>query len=347
MAYDLSEFTSTELIDGSVQRNTRTFGSALPFVQDVAENGRDHDALTLVGWFRPTQGGEKNVPVYVPWFVFDVDRDSESLGMAYDDTVRLLMRVEEAGVDLNRCAVSFSGRRGFHVHMDASMWGNPIFENHVHARSTLGKIMSALAGDVEVDDCVWNPVRAIRITGATHGTSKGRKFTLPAYEFIAAPSKVQTMISEAQAGTYPTKWTWPDPRDGEPMEALVKHMTEAWRSVKENRDANAQTKRASKRDGVMPYPIYKAWQGVQKSSPFAFGFVGRDNAAFLIACHFLRQGCTPEHTLRLLQKWDAERNMPPLQDDTDEPVDVLERKVESAMEKLYEDGQIDQLNPLP
>ncbi|AUO79121.1 hypothetical protein [Salinibacter phage M8CRM-1] len=348
MAYNLEEFTSSEIIDGWESRKVREFGPAFPFIQEVAEEGRDKDALSLVGWFQPGKAAEKDVPTYVPWFVYDVDRTSESLGAAYEDTKALLMKLEDEGIDLDRTYASFSGRRGFHIHIEASMFGNPVFKSHRHARKTLSSIFGRIAEDIEVDPCVWNPLRPIRLTGATHSESGGRKFTIGAYDFITSPGAVQEAVEQAKAGVLPAVWEWPDPRKGEPVEALRARMGKEWKQIDKslNGYAGKQKKATRGRHSVMPYPTYKAWQGVEKSSPFAFGHVGRDNAAFMLACYFLENGRTPEETFKILKKWDAERNTPPLQDDLDEPADVLTVKVNSAVDTLFDKNKIDHLQTI-
>ena len=84
-----------------------------------------------------------------------------------------------------------------------------------------------------------------------------------------------------------------------------------------------------------------AWQGVAASEQFAVGHSGRDEAAFLLACHFLREGFEAEKVHSIIEKWDRLRNEPPLQDDPDEPEGVLRIKINSAAQRLFEDGHLE------
>jgi len=354
---DKTEYRQSEIIDGpKEERYARNFGHAHSWMNEVAEEGRDDPAFYLPGWWKVGQGGERSANLLMPWIFFDLDKDPEqSFSDIYTETVSVIARLHsEWGVDATGdfFYASFSGGKGFHLQMSAAAFGMPYFESAIHAHSTLKDFFSPLLEEFSaIDPKPWSPLIPIRLTNSRHRETGNRKWTLPANVFCKSSATVEWAVENEvrmeiiNDETTPFVDEFPHPFEGElaPDRSVAEKFAKSWEKVKEdNRQTTPHRERVGERY-LMSRVMYKAWQGVGESEEFAVGHDGRDEAAFCLACHFLRTGRTAEQVVSLLKKWDRIRNTPPLQEDPDEQAELIELKVRSAVRRLYEEGEIDTL----
>lgn len=351
-----TEFRNTEIVDGPKEhRAHRSYGLAHSWMCEVAREGREHPAFCTPGWWRPGDGGSRDRRVMEPWIYFDIDKAPEdSVEDVYPVAVRLICDLHRMGLpaDEGYMFASFSGGKGFHVMVSSAYMGLPWFRNAGHAHRTLKTFFSDLAKRYpELDAKVWSPLIPIRLTGSRHAETGRRKWTMRADRFAKRPEEIAHLLSAAappmveQVARPEFVAEFPHPFEPEPDADLRAAFAEVWKAQVRPRGEEASQRGG--RDGhtydnelLMPDAHYRAWQGVAESEAFAVGHHGRDEAAFMLACHFLRTTRTPEEVVDLLKRWDLQRNTPPLQEDPSEPHGIIETKVRSAARKLYEDGEI-------
>jgi hypothetical protein len=289
-----------------------------------------------------------------PWIYFDFDADR--LGRAYEEAREVIGELTEAGFRVERMYASFSGKKGFHVRLSSADLGLPVFENARHAHSTFKRFFRPLTERYGcLDPKPWSPLVPMRLTGSCHADTGRRKWTLPARTFADSQDRVGRMVGECNPTIRQVRRSdhlvseFPNPLEtgSAPSDRDLAHQfASVWESVKEELSGGGPDyNREERSDGhlVMPAPIRRAWSGVEEREPFAVGHKGRDEAAFMLACHFLRDGYSLEEVHHMLKLWDRKRNPSPLQDDPDEPTGVLRIKVNSAASRLYEDGTLQNL----
>lgn len=356
---DKSEYRNAELLDGEKhERAVREYGHAQAWINEVAEEGRDGPAFTTPGWWRPGSGGSRDARCLVPWITFDIDEAGDIPG-AYDAARGVIADLYRAGFGLEQMYASFSGRKGFHITVSAGYLGMPYYEGSAHAHGTLKDFFSGLIEKHAIDPKPLSPLLPIRLTNSCHADTGNRKWTLPAKLFAKRTDAVGEMIHRFgnggdedltmdaihAPGAFVTEF--PHPFEAPTDSTLAGRFAETWEEVR-----SAASSPSGNRNGaggyspngaaVMPDVTYRAFQGVGESERFGVGHAGRDEAAFLLACHWLLTGKSAERVLDLLEKWDRQRNDPPLQDDPDEPSGVLRHKVNSASQHLHSDGDLDE-----
>lgn len=352
---DKSEFRNAEILNGPKDdRAVRDYGHAHGWINEVAEGGRDHPAFTTTGWWRPGHGGSRDRRVLTPWIVFDIDDEKGEMGRAYLQARDVIAELYRMGFGLRQMYASFSGKKGFHVRVSAGYLGMPYFEDASHGHETLKRFFRPLIAEYDVDTNPLSPLVVIRLTGSCHAETGARKWTMPARRFAKDPDGVRRMVDwyGPEGDTLPMEAVrrsadlisqFPHPSEAETDMDLAENFAEVWRTVlneREDRSGKSYERAPSTNRYPMPEPMYRAFQGLSPSERFAVGHRGRDEGAFMLACHFLRKGHSPERTLDLLRKWDLSRNDPPMQEDPEEPSEPILRKVNSAIRKLHHDGEI-------
>ncbi|ATU47004.1 hypothetical protein FGG69_gp63 [Salinibacter phage SRUTV-1] len=348
---DKSMFRNAEILDGPKEdRATRSYGHAMRWMNSVASEGRDSGpAFTSVGWWKPGNGGSREAQVMTPWLWFDIDAKDDIPG-AYRAARGLISDLYEAGFHLDWMWASFSGSKGFHVRISTAQMNLPVFANANEAHSAWKTYFRPLVKKYPIDTNPMSPLLPIRLTGSCHADTGNRKWTMRARRFAKDWNKVEAIIDEFAYSkqTIPIESMglsdalvseFPYPHDApvveeltEPLRKIVRdHRREAERTVE-------NTERNDGRFSLMPDSVWQAFQGVAESERFATGHAGRDEAAFMLACHWLSRGKGEQRTLELLRMWDAQRNDPPIQDDPTEQ-DLVE-KVRKAGRKLYFDGDL-------
>jgi hypothetical protein len=197
-----------------------------------------------------------------------------------------------------------------------------------------------------------SPLILIRLTGSTHSKTGNRKWTIPAMEFGKDRRRVAKMVKYAgslsmeqvhESDTLVDKF--PHPLNGPEDADLAREMSAIAQDVQEDQESGtSRTSGRTRNDPLMPPEVWAAFQGVAESERWATGHSGRNEAAFMLACYWLRYDRSPEETLRLVRAWDKQRNDPPLQEDPDESDPIV--PVNSAIRTMYHDNELDTMTQL-
>ena len=350
---DKSMFRNAEILDGpKEERSTRNYGHAMKWMNSVAQEGReDGPAFTSVGWWKPGDGGSREAQVMTPWLWFDIDAKDDIPG-AYRAARGLISDLYEAGFDLNWMWASFSGSKGFHVRISTAQMNLPVFANANEAHSAWKRYFRPLVEKYPIDTNPMSPLLPIRLTGSCHADTGNRKWTMPARRFAKNWGEVETLVDKCghpdaklpmrkmrESDALVTEF--PYPHDAPVVEDLTEPLRKIVRDHRREAEQNIDPSEVQRGDGrfsLMPDSVWAAFQGVSESERFATGHAGRDEAAFMLACHWLSRGKGEERTLELLRMWDRQRNEPPIQYDPEEQ--ELVEKVRKAGRKLYVDGDI-------
>ena len=105
---------------------------------------------------------------------------------ALQDTKIAIQDFECAGFDDQSMFVSFSGSKGFHIHLNTSLLGLPIFKSSYDARDIIGDLVVGWT-NVAVDQSTFNPLQVYRVTGSKHSASGlyKRTYTLSEFESLS------------------------------------------------------------------------------------------------------------------------------------------------------------------
>lgn len=302
---DPSEFNMAEIVTAvNLSRGVvvkRREGRADPFIRFVAREGFNREALTSIGRWRRGEVADKAAPVYIPWLTIDIDRTDPV--DAFADTRTLVTELLHRGYDMERVLVSFSGNRGYHIQISMDQFGSPVFTNSDSARVAISEIVNGIVDDhnIEVDSSVFSPLSLLRTAGSKHATSGLRKVMWTSPEFMALS------LEDVYKGSMEYESTeFPDPLSGainediydSYIEAMDRAQSKLYRMMKE------KPKRKSK--GV----IDRIKQGIDEGEVWHEFHVGRNKAAFILACYLLERYNT--HSAReQLDRWNT-KNTPPL-----------------------------------
>lgn len=147
----------------------------IPFVQDAYHSVYKFDSefKELLDTQHSVRGF--NGRVYTSMFHWDMD-DSDSLGNARRDTIELVDRLMEIGVEESNLRCYFSGRKGFHVFL----LSNDIeqYNGNANTNEYIKYVCSHLAkGLKSFDESVYDKTRIIRCANSFH--SKGLCYKIP------------------------------------------------------------------------------------------------------------------------------------------------------------------------
>lgn len=349
---DKSMFRNAEILDGPKEdRATREYGHAMGWMNSVAENGRDgKPAFTSVGWWRPGNGGKRGAKVATPWLFFDIDSKDDIPG-AYRAARRLIGDLYKAGFHLDWMWASFSGSKGFHVRVSTGQLNLPVFDNSSEAHEAWKTYFEPLVEKYPIDTNPMSPLLPIRLTNSCHAETGNRKWTMPARHFaknwqdvnylaenFGNSDEIMPMSVVLDSDVLVSEF--PHPADAPVVSDLTRPLRTVVRTLRKRKSSSGTSTKEKDGSTLMPNAMWQAFQGVSESERFATGHAGRDEAAFMLACHWLEDGKGQDRTLELLRMWDKQRNDPPLQDDPKEQ--PLEDKVRKAGNKLFANGKIDQ-----
>ena len=277
---DPNEFNLAEACVGDPREAGRRFRNkfvtANQWLNHVAEHGNDRPSFTNIGRWRSGEGRDAEAPVFVPWFTADIDR--ADLMEAYDDTRMLTELLEEAGVDLGRTFVSFSGRRGFHVQVSADQIGSPIFFNSEAAKVATSEFFTRIACDIELDPCTFDPRSLIRLSGSIHERTEQYKQTWVGDEFLN--TRPETIFSDLRSHR---SFSFPDPTIGKIEDDLMEEFGDA---VERAASILAETRVSRQRSGKgrVGKVIGLIQKGITESENWHEYHTGRNKAGYIIAC---------------------------------------------------------------
>ena len=135
-----------------------------------------------------TINGAQNInDVVTDKLVFDFD-DKHDLERAKSDTIEIVSRLEEHGIDSDCIAVTFSGNKGFGVEVMTTEQLNP---------DEIKAITKGLAGDLKTfDPVIFNASRIIRVPFTKHQDSGLYKMPLNTEELELSIDEIKTFAKE-------------------------------------------------------------------------------------------------------------------------------------------------------
>jgi len=262
----------------------RQAGDVMRLMDSVAKNGNPDALFRTVGMWRDRKSVRKvNEPVYLPWIVLDIDVPGD-MYHAHDTTKTILSDLTDAGVDMDRTFVSFSGSKGFHIAIATSQIGSPIFRDSDNARGCMIKFVKFLT-DHKFDPSTLSPLQMLRLTGSQHQKTQMFKTTWVATRFNGL--KLHSIIEQAKSFK---PFVYPDPTVGgveeemhEAFEAKAEAQAkEAWEALQAEANQPAGPKWHSPR-GPLKQIIEN---GVARGEDWG-NKSGRDWAAFTLSCYCL------------------------------------------------------------
>ncbi|BAU28202.1 hypothetical protein DFP93_101279 [Aneurinibacillus soli] len=263
------------------------------------------------GHWYPSVMGYKG-PAYTDWIPIDID--ATTIEEAQDGAVQAIEILEMYGIDTNACRFYFSGAKGFHIMIPATMAGLRSGDD-IHKR-LLYLVTNLMSGRVDIDMKIYDKVRIFRLPNTINGKSSLYKVEL--YEFELRNMSVEQIREMAK-----------NPRE----ELDVEEEYELNEYLHELNQAYEQLQK----DGAQPYAgvngdkatirvklcMHSIMQGIPEGS--------RDNAGLRVVTHLKHAGLNPKMVWVAFDEWNNGNN-PPL--DTDD----MERIYRQGMEREYDFG---------
>lgn len=246
--------------------------------------------------------------------VFDID--NEQLEEALKDTRKLLHRLSsDFGIPREAITVYFSGAKGFHVYLPASLFGG--FEPSPTLPRLHAKLARRLAWPLKVDPSIYERQRIFRLVNTINAKTGLFKIYLSQEEISDLSLPVIMEMAKSPRSV-------PDPELFQPVPKLQALKAESATEAPApslpvvNTPASAQK-----------LCIDKMLKGVQKGE--------RHNAAFRLADFWKKQGCVPEVTIQNLVAWNK------LNEEKDDQEPHFRQVVKDVYSRAYDYGCHDPL----
>lgn len=241
-------------------------------------------------------------PVYADFFPIDVD--DANLEKAHESAKavleKLLINYE---INLDELRIYFSGAKGFHLLIPATMFG---YGPSVEMPQAFRQVALEITQEIKIDTAVYDRVRIFRLSNTTNSKTGLYKVPLSTAEIM---HKSMDEIKELAKTPRAIKVERPESKN-EYLCELYRRVVEGLKKPREiKQETGTQIK--APRNSKLCY--YKILEGISEG--------GRDNAGLRLAVHLLKQ--FPEDiTLPMMQAWNM-RNTPPMDP---ENVDKLVRQ---------------------
>jgi len=142
---------------------------------------------------KPTIAGFPGA-TWTPFLPLDFDAEgdpSKALGWLR----QVVLRLEEMGVDRRALRCFFSGYKGFHLELPATLFGG--FEPSVALHKHLKRAAERLMGDIPFDSAIYDKLRLWRLEGSRNGKGKRYKIRLTAHEVLTLDLPSILALAEA------------------------------------------------------------------------------------------------------------------------------------------------------
>ena len=333
---DPSDFTWGEIMrshhtENGVERRPKQIGE-----EDFGAAGDETEKFVSLGRWRSRDAvGDREADVFIPWIVFDLDRES-NLKRAFRDAQAIVRHVISRGIDERLVYAAFSGRKGFHVHVSTAAYGFPIFRSSDAAREVISRVMRGLGRrrvgprdrdteSVRYDDNVaGSPRSMVRVEGSYHEATGARKTMWRGAEFARLGLEGLKERVEERPGGRLTKEAF----DG--MLEVQEKQRRALEEAHEGAHAALTEARKARRGaacatGTRSFgPTLEALiGGVREGEDWCRDHAGRSRAGYILACccyesdgirrEAARRLAMPEDedTENLVRAWNA-RCAPPM-----------------------------------
>jgi hypothetical protein len=254
----------------------------------VATHTNDKGSPTVAGFDGPS---------WAPALHLDFDAETDP-ALALTWVRQVLLRLQAEGVNLRAVRVYFSGHKGFHSELPASLFGG--FTPSVHLADQLKQAAIAILQDIPFDHSVYDKLRLWRLPNTRHGVSGLFKIPLTVTELFTLDLAAIQELARAPRGPadHPELTPIPD-EEWEPVPALVAIWTNCAASMKETTSGETRQKIRGEvtdpaRDAHTIAAICAAW-------PREPG-VSRHSDLLLPTAGFLTLHTDPEHVKDLLRR---------------------------------------------
>lgn len=121
----------------------------------------------------------------IHWQSFFLDLDSETdLKKAWDEALRALNFFQDQGVNEKDYCLSFSGKKGFHLSLNASLFGFAPSSNLFQEIGMLARVICDELSLETADRGLYNSRRLLRVVGSVHGDTYRRAVRLKGTETL-------------------------------------------------------------------------------------------------------------------------------------------------------------------
>lgn len=285
----------------------------LGWTNGVAKTGAGGDRYVSVGATREEDRGNPNAPVFLYWFILDIDRENPL--DAFEDVHSILYELDELGADISRIIVSYTGGKGFHVRIPSGMFDNPVFKSVREASRVISTLFADLVKGVELDSKVFDPRQLIRIIGSMRHTGGGDIYTSA---FTGDEVLALTFEEVFQKSLEYRPAELPDPRTAEPVSEFVVALLSANDTTRVSRIPRYNRKNVPKGGGGGSV-VRAALAGISEGDEWhpprdGKSYIGRNYGMFIAACYHVK-ACDGD----MDAAWDAlketnTKNDPPLSD---------------------------------
>ena len=258
-----------------------------------------HDVRRLDKWKNPAYDWkvDADTPCFLPWIRLDID--GPDLVEAHERACEVLTTLHEWGVDTGELTAVYTRGRGFHVWIPAGILGNPAYLNAHAAVTALTRFTDHVFEDT-FDPSVYDPRQLIRLPGGRRNGGFVTPFA--GDEFLSLSLQEITQRSQTH-----TPYRFAPPREATKNEALstvfrTLARQRFWAPRFEDVDPDA----GYGAGGV----IERALQGIEEGESWSEKHHGRNKAAFVLGCYFVKQYGAIQ-ARRELSQWN-QRNSPPL-----------------------------------
>jgi hypothetical protein len=272
-------------------------------VHSQAWSGADHDInATLGAWDFDDEIKAKDAPVFVPWYMIDIDEDEpkQSLYHARKIVSQILNRKLTP-------SVFYSGNRGFHIAVPSGNFNNVVFASIQAAKMVMRPLLKMLAEDSPYDEGLASPVHLLRVPGALRDNGR-RKVPISTDELYSD-------VASRMIRGYDHETTVPftDPRTVAVSNAGLTTMRSAVRAgLKEfKRIERLKNRRKQIQPGVIKPFVEKLLKSeVRRGQRISAGVTGRNKAAYVVACGLFESGLSFDDVLGRVLKWNENKVKP-------------------------------------
>lgn len=220
---------------------------------------------------------------YSPWIPFDID--SENLREAHQQLLKLLMQINKYGVSIDQMKVYFSGSKGFHALLPASLVDvKPSEDIHMRFR----RFAKRIGNGVKLDMSIYDKVKLFRLPNTINSKSGKYKIQLRTFEITS----MNAMEIKEKASEQREEWKVPEIGINDTLKSIY-DSEEVQKPIVHSTSDTVKAKIC----------LHRMMQGIGQGE--------RDNAAVRIVDHLKKQGLTEDMVWSAINVWNN-KNQPPL-----------------------------------
>lgn len=288
--YNHRQFTVTEVVVGVRTQRGRYHGAEW-WDDEVEKWAPKQDRHRSVGQFVPgadERGIGPQTMTYIPYTF--VECECGDLVENWKATRTQIESIDAEGVGTKDIIVRYSGNKSFHIAVPSGMMGNPVgtVEDQIRLRKRLFLDMR----ETDVDVNLWDARHLVRMPGSAH-----EKTGLHVTEFWAHEFMQMTLAEIVERAREFRRLSKPKPYDVAPCPFLLDKIEKVSRFyVPDYDDVSSEVKSSG--------TVERALLGVAEHETWADKHTGRNKAAFIVACHYLKT-MSEQETAEALEQWNS------------------------------------------